>query len=381
MLIVGAGAAGIGTAAGLRAEGFEGTIMLVGDEEHPPYDRPPLSKHVLAGAWEPERASLFSHGRLAALDLDARFGRRIDSVDLDAGIAITDLDDALPFERLVIATGLRPRRLPESNVPGVHVLRTLDEALELKAALARGVRLAIVGGGFLGLEVAATARKLGAEVTVVEPVAEPLADRIGRLAAARIVALHEDNGVHIRSGLGVRAIETTSDDEPRASGLRLADASFEPADVVLVAIGCAPNTEFLDGSGLELSDGVVCDQYCSAAPAVWAAGDVARWFHPGLGRHVRLEHRMNATEQSNAVARNIVGHPIPFAPVPFFWTDQYDVKIQVAGFIPPGVDGEMVYDEDGSFVLLFRDDAGKTTGVLGWNAAKAMLPFRRELAQ
>ena len=379
MLIVGAGAAGIGTAAGLRAEGFTGSIVIVGEEHYPPYDRPPLSKQVLAGAWRLEKATLLSEARLATLELDARLGRRIDSVDLDAGVAITDLDDAIAFERLVIATGLRPRRLPDSAASGVHVLRTFDDALELRAALAQGVRLAIVGAGFLGLEVAATARGLGAEVTVVEPIAEPLADRIGPFAAARLIALHEANGVRIRSGVGVRAIETTNDGACRVRGLRLADGSLEAADVVLIAIGCEPNTEFLNGSGLDLSDGVVCDQYCSAAPRVWAAGDVARWFHPALGRHVRLEHRMNATEQANAVARNMGGRIEPFAPVPFFWTDHYDVKIQVAGFIPPGAEGESVHDENGSFVRIFHDGAGNPTGVLGWNAAKAMLPYRRQI--
>jgi 3-phenylpropionate/trans-cinnamate dioxygenase ferredoxin reductase subunit len=381
VLIAGAGAAGIGTAAALRAGKFNGSIVLLGDEERAPYDRPPLSKQVLAGTWEPEKANLFSQARLDALELDVRLGRRADSLDLATRRVTVDDGEEIPFDQLVVATGMRPRRLPGTDMAGVHVLRTLGDAIALKAAISHGVELVIIGAGFLGLEVAATACRLGARVTVVEPMAEPLADRIGAEAASRLLALHRAHGVAILTGANVTEIEKTTGEDGVVAGVKLRDGTVLPAQLVLVAIGCIPNTDFLEASGLMIDDGVVCDQYCAAAPGVWAAGDIARWFHPVVGRHVRLEHRMNATEQANAVARNILGHGEAFAPVPFFWTDHYDAKIQVAGFVPPGHEGEVVESsEDGSFIQVFRI-ANRPVGVLGWNAVKAMLPYRRELAE
>jgi 3-phenylpropionate/trans-cinnamate dioxygenase ferredoxin reductase subunit len=381
VLIVGAGAAGIGGAAALRAGKFSGSIMLLGEEECAPYDRPPLSKQVLAGTWEPEKANLFSQMRLDALELEWRLGRRANSLDLAARRVTVNDGEEIPFDHLVLATGMRPRRLPGTDMAGVHVLRTLEDAIALKVAIVPAVELVIIGAGFLGLEVAATARQVGATVTVVEPVAEPLADRIGAEAASRLLALHRSQGVTILTGVSVTEIQNATKGEERVTGVQLHDGTVLPAQLVLVAIGCIPNTDFLEGSGLVIDDGVVCDEYCAAAPGVWAAGDVARWFHPVVGRHVRLEHRMNATEQANAVARNVLGHGEAFAPVPFFWTDHFDAKIQVAGFVPPGEEGEIVESsENGSFIQVFRV-ANRLVGVLGWNSVKAMLPYRRELAE
>jgi 3-phenylpropionate/trans-cinnamate dioxygenase ferredoxin reductase subunit len=381
VLIVGAGAAGIGGAIALRAGKFGGSIVMLGEEECAPYDRPPLSKQVLAGTWEPEKANLLSQMRLDALDLEWRLGRRASSLDLAAQRVTVEDDEEIPFDQLVVATGMRPRQLPGTDMPGVHVLRTLEDALALKAAIVPAVELVVIGAGFLGLEVAATARQLGATVTVVEPVDEPLADRIGAEAASRLLALHRLHGVTILTGVSVTEIHNSTGGDERVTGVELRDGTLLPAQLVLVAIGCIPNTDFLEGSGLVINDGVVCDEYCAAAPGVWAAGDVARWFHPVVGRHVRLEHRMNATEQANAVARNVLGHAEVFAPVPFFWTDHFDAKIQVAGFVPPGEAGEVVESSgNGSFIQVFRV-ANRLVGVLGWNSVKAMLPYRRELAE
>jgi 3-phenylpropionate/trans-cinnamate dioxygenase ferredoxin reductase subunit len=335
---------------------------------------------VLAGTWEPEKANLFSQVRLDALELEWRLGRRASSLDLATRRLTVDDGEEIPYDQLIVATGMRPRRLPGTDMAGVHVLRTLEDAIALKAAIVPGVELVVIGAGFLGLEVAATARQLGATVTVVEPIVAPLADRIGAEAASRLLALHRSRGVTILTGVSVAEVQKGADDE-RVAGVRLRDGPVLPAQLVLVAVGCIPNTDFLDGSELVIDDGVVCDEYCAAAPGVWAAGDVARWFHPVVGRHVRLEHRMNATEQANAVARNVLGHRESFAPVPFFWTDHFDAKIQVAGFVPPGEEGELVESsEHGSFIQVFRVD-NRLVGVLGWNAVKAMLPYRRELAE
>lgn len=373
--IVGAGAAGLGTAEYLRAGGFAGAITVIGDESGVPYDRPPLSKQVLCGTWPAERATLFAPARLDAID--AHHVRGVAATGLDRQARLVRLADGrrIGYETLVVATGLRPRHLPAGLGLGATTLRTADDAQRLRKDIGPGTPVVVVGGGFLGLEAAASARTLGAEVTVVEPVpGPPLASRIGPLAATRLLALHREHGVDVRTGVGVArglpdgAVVLSDDDEL-------------PADVVLTCIGSTPAVDWLRGSGLDLTDGVMCDEFCAAAPDVWAVGDVANWPHVTLGRRLRLEHRTNATEQARAVAANILGARAPFVPVPFFWSDHFDVKIQVAGFVPADAAGEVVEgDAHGdSFVQTFTVD-GRPVGVLGWNAARKMPAHRARLA-
>jgi NADPH-dependent 2,4-dienoyl-CoA reductase/sulfur reductase-like enzyme len=375
VLIVGASAAGISVAGGLRAGGYDGAITLLGEESELPYDRPPLTKQLLSGAWERERTLLLPESRLAALDAQFILGRRAVGLDVPGHTVIADDGTEHPYDALVIATGAAPRTLPTDGLAGVHVVRTLTDALALRRALEPQPRLVIVGAGFLGLEAAATARTLGATVTVVEPLTRPLASRLGDHAADRLLALHEANGVEIHTGVGVaRLVGATA-----VEAVALTDGRLLPADVVLVAIGCVPCTGWLEGSALTVDDGIVCDEHCSAGPDVWAAGDVARWWHVGAGRHVRVEHRTNASEQGSAVARAILGERVPFDPVPFFWTDQYDVKIQMAGLV--GDEPEVVMADgatERSFVQLFQD-GGTVTSVLGWNAAREVTQRRRAL--
>ena len=380
-VIVGASAAGLSTAEALRRRHFDGDIVVIGEESGDMYDRPPLSKQVLCGEWDETRALLFPRARLDKIGAELRLGTRATGVDLDArSIRLAD-GDSVSYDELVIATGVRPRPFPGPGAEGegVFMLRTLDDSQRLATAIRRHPHLLIVGAGFLGLEVAATARKLGAEVTVIEPISEPLASRLGQYTAGRLIELHRSSGVEIRPGVGVASIMRPDGavGAPLA-GVQTSDGELIEGDIVLVAIGCVPNVEWLQGSGLDLTDGVGCDSACQAAPHVWAAGDVARWYHPGLRQSLRLEHRMNASEQGAIVAANITGETRRFAPVPFFWTDHYATKVQLAGVIPAGAVERSELEADDSFVRTFWSE-DRLVGVVGWNAAKAMMPFRQTL--
>ncbi len=383
VLIVGASAAGMATATALRRRGHTGHLTILGAEAQTPYDRPPLSKQLLAGDWAAERLDLLPRQKLTDLNADLRLGTSAVALDLNNKAVLDSSGIRHEFDAAVIATGLSPRRLPGSEQAGaeqagagheqagVHVLRTLKDALGLSAALTPGSRLVIAGAGFLGLEVAATARRLGASVTVVELAEQPLASRLGPTAADRLLRLHRERGVRVRTRATIAMI---SGDPVRE--VWLSDGTSLPADAVLIAIGASPSTRWLAGSGLELGDGITCDEYCRAAPSVWAAGDVARWFHRGIGRYLRLEHRTNATEQGQAVAGDVLGEGRPFVPVPFFWTDHYDARLQVAGVVPAEAAAERAAPEPGVFTF-HHDDV--LSGALGWNAVPQLMPYRRAL--
>jgi 3-phenylpropionate/trans-cinnamate dioxygenase ferredoxin reductase component len=393
VVIVGASAAGLATATALRRKGFDGRISLIGDEAATPYDRPPLSKQFLSGSWSSDKLDLMPPERLDGLDVDLLLGRRAVALVSGDRLVEDDRGDIHRYDDLVVATGLRARDLPATDVSGVLTLRTMEDARRLRALVTPGARLVIVGAGFLGLEIAATARRLGADVTVVEPAQHPLADRLGTHVSRRLQDLHQAEGVELILGIGVRDFVTdqtstgpyaNSGGEPGepapVRGVRLTDGRVLPADIVLVAIGGVPCTGWLAGSGLEIDGGLVCDEFCRVAPGIWAAGDVARWLHQGLGRHVRLEHRTNATEMGQAVAAGITGTMAPYVPVPFFWTDHYGARIQVAGVITPdSVPTVVSGDADGeSFVSLFHD-GDRLVAALGWNSPRELGAYRREL--
>lgn len=333
--IVGASAAGLTAAEALRREGWDGRISLIGDEPHEPYDRPPLSKQVLAGKWEPERTGLRAADALAGLDLDLRLGTTATGLDVPNRRVLLG-DEALDCDGVIIATGVAARTLP-GRPHGAHVLRGLDDALALRARLlSPGRRLVIVGAGVLGVEVAAVARELGHDVVVVAPEATPMERAVGTEAGALLAEAHRTHGVGLRLG---EFVDGLLDDDGQARGVRLTDGAEITGDAVLIAIGCTPAVEWLRDGPLDLADGIGCDAYCSAAPGIYAAGDVARWYHSVLGRPVRIEHRMNATEQGMAAARNLLaeldserfGDRREFTPVPYFWSDQYRFKIQAYG--------------------------------------------------
>ncbi|MFF8029704.1 NAD(P)/FAD-dependent oxidoreductase [Streptomyces sp. NPDC007896] len=375
IVIVGASAAGLTAAETLRRRGWDGHLTLIGEESRPPYDRPPLSKQILTGAWESERATLRSLPDLARLRADLRLGQRAVALDVPGRRVRLGGGESVGFDALVIATGVAPRRLPDSDLAGVHVLRSLDDALALRAALLAGPRVVVVGAGFLGTEVAAAARAMGLEVTVAEPepvpVRRPFGDRIGGL----IAEVHRDHGTRLRCGVPVRRLRGAGG---RVTGVELGDGTMLPADVVVLALGAAPATGWLEGSGLRLGDGVECDAYCQAAPGIYAAGDVASWPNAHFGTRMRLEHRMNATEQAMAVAGNLLGDATPFAPVPYFWTDQYDTRIQAYGIFPPDAEMRIVYGDpsDGRFAASYGH-RGRVAGVLGWNAPRQVRMLRR----
>jgi 3-phenylpropionate/trans-cinnamate dioxygenase ferredoxin reductase subunit len=376
--IVGASLAGLSAAEALRDGGFDGTITVVGDEPHRPYDRPPLSKELLAGTWDVDRVALRPDDHLDKLDLDWRLGRR--AVSLDDCLHLDD-GSAVEFDGLVVATGATPRTIPDTPLlDGIHTLRTLDDCLALRADLDAGPKVAVVGAGFIGAEVAATCHGRGLDVTVIEALPVPLERALGIEMGSACASLHSDHGVTVRYGVGVAGFEGWS----RVEQVVMADGTAVTADVVVVGIGVAPVTGWLEGSGVELLNGVVCDATCASVsrPDVVAAGDVARWHNPLFGEDMRVEHWDNAVAQGRHAGRRLLEGPgiEPFAPVPYFWSDQYDAKIQFAGRLGDEVrvvDGSL---EERKFVALYGR-AGRLVGVLGVNRPRLVMQYRRRIGE
>ncbi|MEV0968317.1 NAD(P)/FAD-dependent oxidoreductase [Microtetraspora glauca] len=369
VLVVGASAAGLSTAEALRRKGYQGRLTVLGAEPHLPYDRPPLSKQVLAGAWDPERARLRPQAALSALEAEFLLADPAVGLDTETRTVHTASGRALRADAVVVATGLGPRTLAgQAGLAGVHTLRTLDDAVALRADLLASSRLVVVGDGVLGAEIAATARGMGLAVTMAGPRPAPLAGQLGPVVAGLLADLHTERGVRLRLGAGVSGL---TGHHGRVTGVRLDSGEVLPADVVVVAVGADPATGWLAGSGLRVDNGLVCDSRCRAAEGIYAAGDVARWRHVTLDALIRLENRTNATEQATVVAANILGDDQPYRPVPYFWTDQFDARIHVHG--TPSADAEVtVVDGDLAgrrFVAVYRRD-GAITAVLGWNMPK-----------
>ncbi|WP_328672819.1 NAD(P)/FAD-dependent oxidoreductase [Streptomyces sp. NBC_00328] len=368
--IVGASAGGLTVAEGLRRRGFTGSLALVDAEPELPYDRPPLSKHILDGRWPAERARLRTPAELDALDVDARLGTAAVALDVP-GHRVTLRDgQVLGYRTLVVATGLQAKRLPGgSDLAGVHTLRTLGDSERLRADLLTARQVVVVGAGVLGCEIAATARGLGCEVTVVEPAAGPMLRLLGPQLGAEIARLHVEHGVRLLTSTVVTGLVG---DAGRVVGVRTGPGTVLSADVVVVAVGQRPATDWLADSALALDDGVVCDARCRAATDVYAVGDVARFGSGGAGgaRGVRLENRTNATEQGLFVAARILGAVgDAYRPVPYVWSDQFGTRIQVHGSVPVGAVVRVVEGSvpDRAFVAHVEAE-GRLVGVVGWNS-------------
>lgn len=379
--VVGASLAGLRCVESLRREGFAGELTVVGAEPHLPYDRPPLSKQVLRGQWSAERTALRPDP--STLDLQLKLGVR--ALALDSAQRRVQLSDGseLAYDGLVIATGASPRYLPFGHeLAGVHVLRTLDDALALRTALEAKPRVCVIGAGFIGLEVAASCRELGLDVTVIEPLPLPLVTKLGPRLARAIAELHRDHGVDLRCGQSVAALEGAG----RLERVRLADGGAFDADVAVVGVGVTPNVEWLRGSAIALGDGVICDATCATnVPDVVACGDCARWPNPRFGVEMRVEHWSNAVEMSAHAARRLlggVGFDEPFKPVPYFWSDQYDLKIQFAGVARS--DDEVVFvegsEQERRGVALYGRE-GKLNAVLALGRPAQLVRYRNAIAQ
>jgi 3-phenylpropionate/trans-cinnamate dioxygenase ferredoxin reductase component len=330
VVIVGAGHAGGRAAEALRAAGHTGRVTLVGTEKHPPYERPPLSKELLAGAIEHAKTYINPEAFYTEKDIALRLGTTVGAIDRKNQRIELGNGETLPYDALLLTTGARARKLPLPGGDGQRVfyLRDIDDSLALRGKLTEGVRIAVIGAGFIGLEVAATARKRGAQVTVLELAPQPLARVAAPELGAYLATLHRAKGVDLRTGVKVTAIEDTGNE------LRIVLDGSTPviADYAAIGIGAQPNVELAQAAGIETRDGIIVDQFGrSSDAAVFAAGDVTRHLNPLLGRHVRLEAWQNAQNQGIAIAKIIAGGEQAFSEVPWFWTDQYETNLQMAG--------------------------------------------------
>jgi NADPH-dependent 2,4-dienoyl-CoA reductase/sulfur reductase-like enzyme len=380
LVIVGASLSGLRAAQAARKAGFDGDVVMVGDESHLPYTRPPLSKEVLAGEHTVDKA----HLPCDELDVEWRLGAPAASLDRERRTVVLSDGYEVAYDRLIAATGSRARSWPGpgAELDGVHVLRGLDDAIALRAAFDNQPRVAVVGAGFIGCEVAQTARKLGLEVTLIDIAATPMLP-LGATLGGWCADLHRGNGVDVRLGTGVAALVG----DGQVEAVQLADGERVEADVVVVGLGAAPNTEWLAGTGLELDPGLVCDATLTAVgdPDVLGAGDIVSWPHPMAdGEAIRIEHWTVAAEQGQLAGRNALLEPVerrPYDAPPYFWSDQYDVKIQSLGLPGRAEHLELIESSpDGARRVYGAERDGRLIGVIAINAARRLGAYRMALA-
>jgi 3-phenylpropionate/trans-cinnamate dioxygenase ferredoxin reductase subunit len=362
-VIAGGGLAGAKAAETLRAEGFDGPVVLIGEETERPYERPTLSKEYLQG--KAERETIFVHPQAWYADntVELRLGSPVTGIDRAAHEVTLADGSRVGYAKLLLATGSAPRLLtvPGADADGVLYLRRVGDSDQIRSAFQTASRVAVIGAGWIGLEATAAARAAGAEVTVLETAELPLLRVLGREVAQVFADLHRQHGVDLRFGVGVEEISVTGG---RASGVRLADGSQVDADVVIVGVGITPNSQLAEAAGLETGNGVTVDAGLrSSDPDIFAAGDVANAFHPLLGRHIRVEHWANALNQPQAAARAMLGQDVSYDRVPYFYTDQYDLGMEYAGYVEPGG-----YDQ-----VVFRGDKDKREFVAFWLAGGRVL--------
>jgi len=365
--IVGASLAGARAAEALRAAGFDGRIALIGAERHPPYERPPLSKAVLLGKAEP--SSLLLRDDWDALDVELILGDPVTSISSAERLVLLASGASLRADKVLLATGGRCLRLdlPGAGLAGVHTLRELDDATRLGAELVPGARVVVIGGGFIGLEVAASSRMLGCDVIVVEAASVPLSRGLGSSYGAFVAEQHISRGVRVGVGVGVRAILGVD----RVTGVELDDGSVLPADVVVVGIGIAPRTELAAGLGVAVRQGIVVDAAARTAnPAVFAAGDVTVQPSWRGDRLVRYESYQNAQQQAAAAAASMLGRPAAEREAPWFWSDQFDLNIQIAGDVTEPDEVVVRGDRDALSFISFHLRGATVAGVFAINRGR-----------
>jgi 3-phenylpropionate/trans-cinnamate dioxygenase ferredoxin reductase subunit len=365
LAVIGAGLAGAKAAEAARTAGFDGRIVLIGDEPHAPYERPPLSKDILRGAKPPDAARVHPVGFYADHDIDLVTARAV-VLDPAARTVVLDDGERIRFAAAVVATGAAPRRLraPGADLAGVHSLRTLDDAARLGDAIRAAGRVAVVGAGWIGSEVAASARGMGADVVLIDPAPAPLHRVLGDEIAAVFRRLHADNGVELRLGTGVTALRGTSTVE----AVILDDGRIEPADVVVVGVGVVPRTDLAEAAGLEVDDGIVVDEHLRTdVEGVFAVGDVANAWHPRYRRRLRVEHWANALHQGVTAGRNAAGADDAYDRLPYFFSDQYDLGLEYVGHADPAdavvVRGDLATRE----FIAFWHRAGTVTAAMNVN--------------
>jgi 3-phenylpropionate/trans-cinnamate dioxygenase ferredoxin reductase subunit len=355
-VIVGASLAGAKAAEALREEGFGGQVVLIGQERHYPYERPPLSKEYLQDRAGREKIFVHEDGWYAEHSVDLRLSTAVTAIDRARREVTLASGEGIGYDKLLLATGAMPRLLPVpgASAEGVLYLRSVDDSERIREILPSASRVAIVGAGWIGLEVAAAARIAGAEVMILEAAGLPLLRVLGPEAATVFADLHREHGVDFRFAASVVEILVSGG---RVSGVRLADGTEVGADAVVIGIGVAPAVQLAEAAGLEVRDGVVTDAALrTSAPDIYAAGDVARAFHPMLGKHIRVEHWANALNQPAAAARAMLGQDVAYDRLPFFFTDQYDLGMEYTGYVEPGG-----YDR-----VVFRGDVGKREFIAFW---------------
>jgi NADPH-dependent 2,4-dienoyl-CoA reductase/sulfur reductase-like enzyme len=379
--VVGASLGGLRSAEFIRRAKFDGELVLIGDEQHLPYDRPPLSKEVLRGEWGQDRIALRRQS-YDDLNVELVLGRRATTLDTDAREVWLEGGDVVSFDGLVIATGGDVRTLPnQPQLEGIYTLRSLDDALAIRAALASQPRVAVIGAGFIGAEVAASARQLALDVTMIEALETPLARSLGQRLGGLVQKAQERRGIRVLCGRKVERFEGTE----RVRALVLDDGTEVECEVVVVGVGMTPSVSWLEGSGVELEDGVRCNEtLATSVPGIVAVGDVANWYNPLFEERMRVEHWTNAVEQARHAVGTLLAAPgqaKPFESVPMFWSDQFDIKIQGVGRPLPTDELIMTGSPQGEKLVALYGRAGRLVGAVAFNQPPKLIQLRMLIAK
>jgi len=384
-VIVGAGLAGARAVETLRKEGFEGRVVLIGSEPHRPYNRPPLSKDYLRGESKVADVYEYDEDFAAANQVEQRLETTVESIEVAHSRVVLDTGERIGYDRLLLTTGAEPRRLPgaDDSLSGIRYLRTIEDSDALRASIEQANRVVVVGAGWIGCEVAASARELGREVSIVAPIAVPLEEVLGPEIGAIYRDIHTEHGVDLRMDTAVEGFVGSGG---TVEGVRTADGDVIPGDLVVVGIGVRPRTQLAEQAGLAIDNGVVTDEFlATSAPGIYAAGDIASVWHPFYRTQIRVEHWATARHQGVAAAKNMMGTPTPYERIPYFFSDQYDTAMEYSGYAPKWDEVVFRGDVSGWKFVAFWLDQGRVVAGLSLNVPKTTKPVTalihsRELA-